>query len=310
VANRGASALGVACAVLVGLSCARPPRSAVDPGSTRAARAGDSHSASTGNAAPAGASDAPPEPLPQITGAEGPEPSTPGGDQDPCNQQATVDGPQGIHVLVRWCTDTGQYHIAKELVITTPGGTLRFASQSSNGVPDEVHEEPMYPLMEQILAVGPTRWVLLGWTSYGEGLQTEHAWLIEDRQGPHVLDSLAWTTDRTHGGFAVESSRTPPIVRIGIPLPETPKHREFDPDQDEDGPPALHNAGDWELVHDQQQLALDDLRRLPSVEQHVMSLRGYYNPPYQEEPSRRHWSGRFIWFSAGAKFTLAPPARP
>ena len=51
-------------------------------------------------------------------------------------------------------------------------------------------------------------------------MQTQHAWLIEDRHGPQVLDSLTWTTDRSHGGFAVDPSAKQ--VRIGIPLPQMP----------------------------------------------------------------------------------------
>lgn len=216
-------------------------------------------------------------------------------DGGPC-EQADLDGLNGIHVHICWRRLTGTTHVAEELAITTAGGTLRYAPpapQTTNQDHDEA--PPEYPLMEKILAVAPKRWVLLGWSSLGEGMQTEHAWLIEDRHGPHLLDSLAWTTDRSHAGIAVESSGNQ--VYLGIPLPQP---------LNEDGEPGLHNEGDWELVHDKQRLSLLDVRRLPSSEKHVMALGGYYDPPFQVEPSQRHWEGRFVWFSSGTKFALVP----
>lgn len=240
-----------------------------------------------------------------LAGADAPQ------DEATCNEQSTIDGPRGIHVLVRWCAGTGQYHVAKELVITTRGGTLRLESQAPTGVPEDDEDDPMYPLIEQIVAAGPDRWVALGWTSHGEGLQTEHAWLIDDRRGPRIIDSLAWTTDRRHAGFAVDTTWASSQVRIGIPLPDVSARAAgaAGDDVDDDRDHALHNEGDWELVHDGQHLALADVRRLPSSEQHVMTLRGYYNPPSQDEPSLRHWSGHFVWFSAGTRFTIVQARR-
>jgi hypothetical protein len=203
-----------------------------------------------------------------------------------------LDGLGGIHVHVAWHPLTGTTHVAAELAITTASGSLRFAEPAA-GTTDSDTAPPDHPLVERIHAAGPHRWILLGWTSYGEGMQTEHAWLIDDRGGPHLVDSLAWTTDRSHGGVAVEASADQ--VRIGIPLPAAGS---------QDGESALHNPGSWLLVHGKQELSLDDLQRLPFSETHVMALRGYYNPPYQDEPSRRHWSGRFVWFASGSRFTL------
>jgi hypothetical protein len=205
-------------------------------------------------------------------------------------EQTEITGPGGIHVVVRRRTETGTWHIAEELVIRTPGGVLRFTAPAIDGTDDVTVE---YPLVEQILAAGPSRWVVLGWSSLGEGMQTELAWLIEERRGPQILDTLAWTTDRGHAGVAVESSGN--LVRIGIPLPQP---------RDNDGKPDLHNAGGWELVHGKQRLSLEEVERLQGSEENVMSLRGYYDPPFQVEPSRRRWSGRFLWFSSGATFTL------
>lgn len=217
-------------------------------------------------------------------------------------EQADVEGPGGLRVTVRWQTLTGQWHTASEIVITAPGGVLRLVQpeRDESGTGSDPGD---YPLMERILGAGPSRWVMLGWSSFGEGLQTEHAWLIEDRHGPRVIDSLAWTTARSHAGLAVESMGN--LVRIGIPLPQAPTLQ--GPTYEDDR--SLHAPGDWLLVHGKQQLRLHELERLPVSETHVMALRGYYNPPYQEEPSLRHWSGRFVWFLSENTFALMRPPR-
>lgn len=235
-------------------------------------------------------------------------------------EQADLDGPAGLHVTVRWATGTGQYHCARQLMITTPGGVLRLESPYLHGIPEEDAPDgsraqgdggmyPLYPLLERVLVAGLHRWVILGWSSFGEGLQTEHAWLIEDRPGPMLVDALTWTTDRSHGGLAIERSKTPLEVRIGIPLPDEPRPSEPERTEGSDGPPPLHLPGDWELVHGKQRWDLSELRRLPSVERRVKSLSAYYDPPFQDAPSRLHWAGRFVWFSAQHQFTLMQPGR-
>ena len=129
-------------------------------------------------------------------------------------EQAEIQGPGGIHILVRWHRRTGQTHVAAELTFTTAGGTLRFAEPPPESAASGSEDAPPdYPLMERILPAGPKRWFVLGLSSFGEGMQTQHAWLIEDRHGPQLLDSLAWTTDRSHGGFAVETITRPSTTR-------------------------------------------------------------------------------------------------
>jgi hypothetical protein len=270
------------------VACARPPRAPT----TVEAAAASPHPEQVSREAPATApvgehGDGP-------VGEHGDGPVADSADTaSPRTEQAELEGPGGLRVVVRWQTMTGQHHSASEIVITAPGGVLRLVQPQ----PDESGEgvDPGdYPLIERILGAGPGRWVMLGWSSFGEGLQTEHAWLIEDWRGPRVVDSLGWTTDRGHAGFAVEAVADQ--VRIGIPLPQPPAPR--GPDDDHDGS-SLHSPGSWLLAHGKQQLDLDEVEKLPASETHVMALRGYYNPPYQDEPSRRHWSGRFVWFLLG-----------
>jgi hypothetical protein len=218
-------------------------------------------------------------------------------------EQNEIVGQGGVRVLVRWRTMTGTRHLATEIEITAPGGVLRRSEPELDDV-DSMPDPGDYPLLERILTAGPGRWVVLGWSSYGEGMQTVHAWLIEDRGGPRLVDTLAWTTDRSHNGLALDAAGG--RVQIGIPLPERPSSQRSDESDDRD---HIHVPGDWQLVHGAQRFDLDRVEQLPALDTHVMALRSYYTPPFQDEPSRLHWRGRFVWFAAGQKFALVRAPR-
>lgn len=191
----------------------------------------------------------------------------------------------GIEIEVSWWTLTGTTHVAQALSLTTARGTLRLESQDEE-------DAPTLPLVEQIYSAGPNRWVAFGWSSLGEGMQTEHAWLIDGKGTPRIVDTLAWTTDRKHAGLAIDATKT---VRVGIPLPRRTK------DDDDEG--SLHNEGSWSLVHDKRSFTLDQVGRLPSVAENLMTLQ-HYTPPAHDSPTGRDWTGRFVWFSAGRQFAL------
>jgi hypothetical protein len=183
-------------------------------------------------------------------------------------KHARVLGPGGLGVEVSWETMTGQTHVATELAIATPGGTLK---------PEE--DEQGLPLLERVFQAGPHGWILLGWSSHGEGFQSEHVWLVEDDGGaPRVVDRLVWTSDRMHAGLALDPTK----LRVGIPLPVG----------------DLHAATDWELHHGKQKLSLEQLAHQAAPATNVMTLPGYYDPPNDDEPSTMHWSGRIVWFVA------------
>jgi hypothetical protein len=194
----------------------------------------------------------------------------------------------GIKIEVSWWTMTGTTHVADELVITTKRGKLRLQSDEESG--------NALPLVEKVYDAGRGRWVVLGWSSFGGGMETVHAWIVDAT--PRVLDKLEWTTDRSHAGVAVDTSSG---VRVGIPLPIVVG--------DDDEEPGLHDDEDWRLAHGTRNLSLANVNKLPAIETPLASLPGYYTPPFQTPPSERHWSGRIVWFAAGKRFQNAPPPR-
>lgn len=194
----------------------------------------------------------------------------------------------GIEIDVSWWTLTGTWHLADELVISTARGTLRLKTREGDDGPQEA-----LPLLEEIYPLGDHRWIVVGWSSFGEGMQTVHAWLVDGTSAPRIVDKLEWTTDRTHSGIVIDATSK---VRIGIPLPV--RSSETD---DPDGERTLHNRLDWELVHGKRTFRLDQVAKLRTTEHHVMSVHAY-TPPFQDSASTRGWSGRFVWFSAEKTF--------
>ena len=113
-------------------------------------------------------------------------------------------------------------------------------------------------------------------------MQSEHAWIVDDSAGsPRVVDSLVWTTDRMHGGVALDLRDS---VRVGLPLPDTVEH--------------VHAASDWQLRHDARVVTLAEVQNMPAS---ATRVRDYYDPPDDGAPSSRHWAGRFVWFDATSK---------
>ncbi|HEY4175314.1 MAG TPA: hypothetical protein VGM90_00710 [Kofleriaceae bacterium] len=225
----------------------------------------------------------PPAPLVVDAAPEVVPPDVPELDDVPTGD-ARIDGAGGIQVHVKWDEDTGTTHVATHLEITAPHGKLDLASKGDED------QDPL-PLIERILPAGDQRWVLLGWTSPGEGMQTEHAWLVDGTKTLQIVDKLAWTTDRAHAGIAVDPTRSPP--EIGIPLPRLGK----DPDDD-----GLHNATAWELGYGSKHLTLAAVKKLPATTVKLATLPAYYTPPAQDVPTKGAWVGQFVWFETKTGF--------
>ncbi len=204
-------------------------------------------------------------------------------------EEAQVKG-EGITVDVSWWTMTGSTHVANALTITTPRGKLELASPTPDDADDEGGET--LPLIEEIYSVGKDRWVLLGWSSYGEGMQTEHAWLVEGSAAPRVVDKLEWTTDRTHAGLALIPGKQK--LRIGIPLPKVTA-------RDEDGDRGLHAESDWQLAHGAKTWSLAQVSKLRASNANLMTVQPY-TPPFNASASEQRWSGRFVWFAVEKGF--------
>ncbi len=202
-------------------------------------------------------------------------------------ERAFVSG-DGIKIEVAWWTMTGTTHVADELVITTKRGKLRLESDEESGL--------AIPLVEKVYSAGRGRWVVLGWSSFGGGMETVHAWIVDAT--PRVIDKLEWTTDRSHAGVVVDASNG---VRVGIPLPIGAGS--------DDGDDHLHDDEGWQLAHGTRSLSLANVTKLPASETSLASLPGYYTPPFQTPPAERRWSGRIVWFSAGKRFQNARPPR-
>lgn len=232
--------------------------------------------------APASPTVVPQAPTPSAVAAAAPqpevalEPEPALDDLEPQLRRAEVMG-EGITVEVAWWTMTGTMHLASELAITTARGTLRLEA------PDAEDGEAL-PLIEKIYKTGVDRWVLLGWSSYGEGMQTEHAWLVDGSGEPRIVDRLAWTTDRAHAGVVIDRD---PKLHIGIPLPAQGE--------------ALHDDEGWALVHDARTYGLAEVMKLPSTPGDLLAVRAY-TPPFGESASERGWNGRFVWFAVDKRF--------
>ncbi len=118
----------------------------------------------------------------------------------------TVDGEHDFHAEIRFAKDTGQVHEATQIALRVGDAKLVRAQT----------ETVQLPLIEKIIQLTPDRWLAIGWTSFGEGLERMVAWIV-DRKGTSVriADELAWQSDRSHAGLAIEDDAG--TLRVGIP---------------------------------------------------------------------------------------------
>jgi len=144
-------------------------------------------------------------------------------DDAPREDTEFVAGPHGLEITYTWEHETGTYHFANHATIALGAAKLDRESDIEKGV--------LVPLFEKAFEAGPNRWILLGWSSTGGGMQTQSAWIVKKAgRTLQVTDELAWTTDRAHPGLALEGSGVK--LRVGIQKP---------PASDDDA----HEAGEW-----------------------------------------------------------------
>ncbi len=223
--------------------------------------------------------------------APAPPPAPPAAPTAPVRADDDVDGhvehaaiadTSGLRVELAWHTRTGTMHVAQEVSLVAANGTLHLVGDALGRDPHvpELHDQPL-PLVERVLAAGASRWIVLGWSSPGEGMQSEHAWLVDGggAGGPRIVDSIVWTSTRRAAGVAIDTTGAP---RIGIPLP---------------GGSADDSST---LQHRRSPLALVELRNLPAHATPLGKLAAYYTPPEQLSPTEHGWTGRFVWFDASA----------
>ena len=148
---------------------------------------------------------------------------------------------------------TGTTHHAEKLTLSIGDAT-----------PLVLENEPPLPGPSFQLADG--RFLLLGWSSYGAGMQSIHAFVFGVRNGEVVLDrELVVTTDRVNAGVVVRGAR------IGIPEPP----RDF-----------VHNAEDWAVSHGHA-CPVFDLAGMRELDYEPFVKRKgdvFYKPPKQDAP--------------------------
>jgi hypothetical protein len=190
----------------------------------------------------------------------------------------TIDGERDLHVEVTYQRLTGSSHYATHLDLHT--ATAKLLRE-----PQGFEDSPTLPLVDKVIAVDPHRWVVIGWSSYGEGMQTMTAWIvIETKHKLRVTDEVYWTSDRSHAGFVIEDANGK--LRLGIP--ELPASKG---DGDMNAP---HNPGGWELQIGKKKI---DLAKLSFT----TTAARIYQPPFDD---LRDATGPFAWITAnGEHFT-------
>ena len=186
-------------------------------------------------------------------------------DDAPREETEFVAGPHGLEITYTWEHETGTWHTAKHVAIEL--GAAKISRET-----DEEHGT--LPLFEKAFDAGTNRWILLGWSSTGSGMQTQTAWLVKKTGAKlEVTDELDWTTDRGHPGLALEGSGTK--LRVGV----------LEPPADDDA----HDAGSWSLDVRGKSRDLAEIRKL----KFAAGSPPLYAPPFDERtcPCRVAWIG-------------------
>lgn len=183
--------------------------------------------------------------------------------------EVAVDHPDG---------DTGTMHYAEGLTLTAPcAQALRLQGSGPAG-------EALLPLPGPSFRLPGARYLLLGWSSSGGGMQGVHALLLAcGDERLRLVDRLDVVTDRPHAGLLVHHNADGSVV-LGLPSP---------PDE----PP--HEPAAWSLSHtgSATALTLAAMRRFVYVPLPTDRTDLFYPPPLPmaQRPPRVAW----IRISAG-----------
>ena len=111
------------------------------------------------------------------------------------------------------------------------------------------------------------RFILLGWSSTGSGMQSMHVLLVGDRAGVVTLfDHLIYLTDRPHAALLVRAEPDGSFL-IGVPEPSS----DF-----------LHNEDEWSLEYGlprKRSLLMGAIRKLPFQTVTYRNEDVFYAPP-------------------------------
>lgn len=115
----------------------------------------------------------------------------------------------------------GTMHLAEEITVSAPSARPLTLKGSFLPIPGPAFELP------------GSRYVLLGWSSTGAGMQSIHVFLLGVQDAAlHRLASLVYQTDRAHSGLLL---RHAPDGSVLLGLPEPPAG-------------SLHDESEWSLT--------------------------------------------------------------
>jgi len=175
-----------------------------------------------------------------------------------------------------------------------PTGTMHYAEAITLAVGDAkplVLDGEMLPIPGPHLRLADSRFLLLGWSSPGSGMQSMHVLLIAVRDAAVVVDGqMVVMTDRPSAGLLVRV--TPRSARIGLPQPPS----DF-----------VHDEEEWFLnLGGGRSLNLEQMRKLVFARVHPRKDDLFYNEPVSAAPMPK----RVAWIDVTPNgFALAASPR-
>jgi hypothetical protein len=156
--------------------------------------------------------------------------------------------------------DSGTTHYAETLTLSIAGSRSLRVPGSDLPIPG-----PSFRLPDG-------RFILLGWSSSGSGMQTMHALLVGDRAGAvTLLDHLAYQTDRHNAALLIRTKPDGSVV-IGVPEPSQG---------------FLHDEDEWTFQYGilrTHQMRIRAIRKLSFQAVTSQSSDVFYAPPTNATP--------------------------
>lgn len=183
--------------------------------------------------------------------------------------------------------DTGTMHYVDELSVGVGDATpLILASDVGGGV--------LRPVPGPQYSVGDNDVVLLGWSSWGGGMQTVHAMLFHvDGKRVALRGELTFTGGRRETGFVMRRDGLQRML-LGIPEPSA----------------VVHEEDEWALrlgPEPAEPLKMEQIRKLPFVDATRREGDQAYFPPFGSGAGA---TARVAWISVDANgFAISADAR-
>lgn len=201
----------------------------------------------------------------------------------PTSAARAADPPDLDVRVVHPAEATGTMHFAERITLRVGSARPLVLDENWPG---------LLPIPGPHLPLAGGRFVLLGWSSTGAGMQTLHALSVAVRDGAVTLTGhLTLTTDRPSSTWVVR--RTPAgVLRVGIAEPEA----------------IVHDPDGWSLrtgAAEGGSFGLEDLRDLAFEDVTPEPGDLVYAPPFQRRPH----PGRVAWAEVAGAGTFVLPSR-